>query len=144
MRLTIEEHPESVRRYAHVPRARRFDAEACRAPFHGASRSCTLTKGHRGPHIAHGRFGRVLAVWRELPRTAVRQTRPSVRAEVRPRAHMSMLRALRGLTRPSSRREGRGRLRLERLLASVDTIIFFTMFVAFVGFGLYWTSLILR
>ncbi|MGB1657818.1 MAG: hypothetical protein ACPHO4_10740, partial [Longimicrobiales bacterium] len=63
MRLTVEEHPEAIKRYAHLKPVRGFRARACYAGLPGTSRSCTRKTGHRGPHVAHGRFSRLLAVW---------------------------------------------------------------------------------
>ena len=63
MRLTIEERPETIKRYSHITPARGWRIRPCSAKCPGAPRSCTLERGHRGPHVAHGRFKRVVAVW---------------------------------------------------------------------------------
>jgi hypothetical protein len=62
MRLTVEEHREAIRRYGHIRPARR-GKRRCAARLMGTRRSCTLEKEHSGAHVAHGAFGRVLAVW---------------------------------------------------------------------------------
>lgn len=62
MRLTREENREALKRYRHLKPARRR-AERCGRRLEQSKRTCTLAKGHRGPHAAHGLFGRVLAVW---------------------------------------------------------------------------------
>lgn len=62
MRLTAREHPEAVKRYAHVPPAPPWKGR-CGRTCPGTSHACTLGKGHRGPHVAHGSRRRVLAVW---------------------------------------------------------------------------------
>lgn len=63
MRLTIEKDGESLRRYAHVKPARGWRVRRCSAPCPGTSRRCSLSRSHRGPHVAHGLLGRVVAVW---------------------------------------------------------------------------------
>lgn len=64
MRLTIEEHPQAVKRYGHIRPARAASTNACGAACPGEiGRTCTRPKGHRGPHVAHGWFRRILAVW---------------------------------------------------------------------------------
>lgn len=62
MRLTVEEHPEAIKRFRHVNPARLAGSCSVRCP--GTRRSCTLEKGQRGPHVAHrGLLARVVAVW---------------------------------------------------------------------------------
>ena len=63
MKLTIEKNPESIKRYQHVRPAPRWASSTCGLPCPGTVRSCTLERGHRGPHVAHTKFGRVVAVW---------------------------------------------------------------------------------
>lgn len=63
MRLTVEENPETIKRYGHLRPASRWGSVRCGVRCPGTSRSCTLEKGHRGPHAAHGMFKRVVAVW---------------------------------------------------------------------------------
>jgi len=72
LRLTVEENRETIKRYAHVKPVPFWGTRRCSAQCPGSSRTCTLEKGHRGPHIAHGLFRRVLAVWelRDDPRVS--------------------------------------------------------------------------
>jgi len=65
VRLIAERDPESIKRYGHVRRAR-FWSRGCDARLEGTTRHCTRERGHKGPHLAHGIFGRVLAVWDEV------------------------------------------------------------------------------
>lgn len=62
MRLTREEHPESLKRYRHIKRSGRGQ-KVCYQLCPGSARTCGRQKGHRGPHAAFGLFRRVLAVW---------------------------------------------------------------------------------
>ena len=63
MRLTREEHPEAIKRYGHIKRARGWRVRPCAAKCPGTTRTCTRGEGHRGPHVAHGAFRKVVAVW---------------------------------------------------------------------------------
>jgi hypothetical protein len=63
MRLTVEENRDALRRYRHVKPAPIWGAVLCSTRCPETKRSCTLEGGHGGPHVAHGRFRRVVAVW---------------------------------------------------------------------------------
>ena len=141
MRLTAEEHPEAIKRYAHVRPARSWRARPCGSRCDGTPLSCTRERGHRGPHVAHGRFRRVVAVWDATASTAVpeqprrspaptparqRGTRPPVGL---PDRSGGWLRALRS--------------RLSRALSSAEEIVFLIFFLAFVGFAVQWLLLIM-
>jgi hypothetical protein len=63
MRLTVEENREAIKRYRHIERARGGKARVCSTRCPGSVRNCTRTKGHGGPHVAHGLFNRVVAAW---------------------------------------------------------------------------------
>lgn len=63
MRFTREQHPDAIARYAHVRPARGRRTKRCGAGFPGGTRACTLELGHNGPHVAHGLWRRVMAVW---------------------------------------------------------------------------------
>ena len=78
MRLTVEKDRETIKRYGHIRPAPAWGGIACAARSPGTARTCTLEKGHRGPHVAHGFLKKVVAVWDagtgaapEKPRTAV-------------------------------------------------------------------------
>lgn len=62
MKLTVEENRNAIRRYSHIKPASRLAAR-CSAHCAGTKRSCTLQRGHRGPHVSHGMFRKVVAVW---------------------------------------------------------------------------------
>lgn len=61
MKLTVEQHPESIGRYGHVRPAR--GGKVCRQLCPGTTRTCSQPRGHHGPHVAHGLFRMVVAVW---------------------------------------------------------------------------------
>lgn len=88
MKITVEESPEAIKRYSHI-RPSPKGSMRCSALCPGTRRTCTLERGHRGLHVAHGRFKKVVAVWegpgRALePRTrAKRATRASPRRDLR-------------------------------------------------------------
>jgi hypothetical protein len=63
MKLTIEKNPETVKRYQHVRPAPRWGSIVCSVQCPGTVRICTREQGHRGPHVAHAKFGKVVAVW---------------------------------------------------------------------------------
>jgi hypothetical protein len=144
MRLTLEEHREAIKRYRHVKPARGWRVSLCAARCPGLARSCTLEVGHRGPHVAHGFFRKVLAVWAsdvgvptpgELPARDSRGARPRGGGPggpigLRPRAPVGILEALRE--------------RLVRIVSSADQIAFLIFFLAFVGFAVHWFVLILE
>jgi len=62
MRLTVEDNPEAIKRYAHLPPAG-WKARTCAVRCAGSPRTCTREAGHRGPHACHARFVGVQAVW---------------------------------------------------------------------------------
>lgn len=63
MRLTIEENPEAIKRFAHIKPGPKRGGPVCAAQCPGTIRTCTLVRGHAGIHVSHGRFGKILAVW---------------------------------------------------------------------------------
>lgn len=63
MKLTVEHDRETLKRYRHTRPARGWGVRRCGARCPGSARTCTLEAGHRGPHISHGLFGKVVAVW---------------------------------------------------------------------------------
>jgi hypothetical protein len=88
VRLTIEEDPETIKRYGHIKPGRAWGVGPCGVRCSGTTRDCTLQRGHRGPHVAHGRFQKVVAVWdsergaRKSPETTRKAVVPKVRTEV--------------------------------------------------------------
>lgn len=65
MKLTIEENRETIKRYSHIKRPILVGSVRCSAWCPGTARNCSLAKGHKGPHVAHGFFRNVVAVWDE-------------------------------------------------------------------------------
>jgi hypothetical protein len=63
MKLTVEENRERIKRFGHIRPAPMWGSVRCSVRCPGSSRDCTREVGHSGPHVAHGRFNRVLAVW---------------------------------------------------------------------------------
>jgi hypothetical protein len=132
MRLTVEENPETIKRYGHLKPAPRWGSVRCGARCPGTSRTCTREESHRGPHAAHGMFKRVVAVWDT-------GTPPGHKVEHQPTVAARL--ALRDTFRTG------GVVAAWRAVRSVvpdlETGIYLTFFVAFVGFVIYWFLLIL-
>jgi len=63
VRLTAEGDAATIKRYEHVKPARFWWRRRCGVRLAGTPRICTRERAHRGPHAAHGAFGRLLAVW---------------------------------------------------------------------------------
>ena len=63
MKLTARDNPETIKRYGHVRKARGWNVRRCARRCPDTPHKCTLHDGHRGPHVAHGLLGRVVAVW---------------------------------------------------------------------------------
>ena len=76
MKLTVEEHPDRIKRYSHMKPAPAWGGRRCGGVFPGTARLCTLAKGHRGPHVHHGALGRVKAVW-DAAGTALQHDTPA-------------------------------------------------------------------
>lgn len=141
MRLTAETDPERIRRYDHVRPARGIGARRCDAACPGIDRSCTLAHGHRGPHVAHGRWGRVRAVWDggDAPARpgseAVRRVAESAR-----QGALSTGRSRSG-ARPARRpRPGGGAVTrwLADRFSSVEDVAMLILLLAFLGFAVDW------
>lgn len=148
MRLTREENREALKRYRHLKPVRRR-AERCGRRLERSKRTCTLGKGHRGPHAAHGLFGRVLAVWGSGDGSAGS-----------PGAGRSSTRAGRGSTGPGRRvaprrpvglrsRDPGGVLERVRSAAAwvdehAEEILLLSFFAAFVWFAIDWLLIIFR
>jgi hypothetical protein len=148
MRLTIEDNPGSTRRYDHLEPARGWGVTPCGVRFPGSHRTCTREKDHRGPHVSHGLFKKVLAVWE-----------PGGKRERRPESSApapAKKREANRLERPSGRRErpiGLPEPRPQaivdamksyfvRVTASVEELAWLLFLVAFLGFAAYAFKLI--
>ena len=135
MKLTIEEDPETIKRYAHIRPARGLGVRPCRHACPGSTRTCTLERGHRGAHVAHGRLRRVVAVWdggKAPPSTASVPRAAESRARNRPRAGKPGG-ALQSLWKMAVRAAG-----------SFEEIALLIFFLAFVWFAIDWMLLIMQ
>ena len=63
MKLTVENNRERIKRFGHIKAAPIWGAPRCSETCPGSARACKRKRGHTGPHVAHGTFNRVLAVW---------------------------------------------------------------------------------
>jgi hypothetical protein len=63
MKLLRKENPEEIKQFEHIKPAPVWGPVRCFAPLAGTPRTCTLADGHSGPHVAHGMFKKVVAVW---------------------------------------------------------------------------------
>lgn len=135
MRLTIENDRERIARYAHVRPAPGGASARCGAHLSGTTRTCTLAHRHSGPHVAHGAFSRVLAVW-DSGAVAV--------ASEESRRNRAQARSQGGL--PSRRSVGAPVslvTRVRAILASPEELFMLILFLAFAGFAVHWLLLIL-
>lgn len=140
MRLTAEHHPEAIKRYRHIKRAGRRDGPVCGARFGESRHRCTRERAHRGPHVVHGRLGRLVAVWddggsRPAPsRDAPKKTRPG---KVVGRAPVGL-----PARRPRSALQGMTDF-AKQLFSSVEDVALLTFLLAFIGFAIHWFILLL-
>jgi hypothetical protein len=63
--LIREKNPTEIQEYSHIKPAPIFGPIRCFEKCQGTARTCTLEKGHGGPHVAHGFLKKVMAVWDE-------------------------------------------------------------------------------
>lgn len=134
MRLTAREHPEAVRRYAHVRPAPPWRTR-CPRICPGTSHACTLAKGHRGPHVSHAGRRRVVAVWDGAHPAAPPESRRRVSEVRRPvglrvRTPSDALTTLRSLG--------------AALVSMGEELALGAFFLAFVWFAIDWLLLIFR
>ncbi len=140
MRLTVEEHPQAIKRYGHVSPARPWKA-LCAERLPEGTRLCSREAAHRGPHVSHGRFRKVVAVWdaqavAQAPAKAARAG--AVRRDRPPRESPIGL--------PESAPDAPLRWlwkRASSVVGSAEELTFLIFFVAFVGFAIYWFLLLL-
>ncbi len=130
MKLTIEENREAIKRYRHIKPASHPGSIPCSASCPGTSRTCTLKRGHAGPHIAHGMFKRVVAVWDRGYKvaaqnvTTVRHLRPDPPLRKNTGGFFTTLRDLR---KSIARREH-----------YIEAALFLVFGLAMVGFAIDW------
>ncbi len=134
MRLTVEEDRETIKRYRHIRPARGLGVQHCGARCPGTVRTCTLREGHRGPHVAHGTLGKVVAVW---------DTGMEVRRAGGP-GRVTTGSRVRDTVEASKPTGGLQHLwaRLVRLNLSVEELALLVLFLALVGFVIHWMSMI--
>lgn len=65
MILTRENNPNEIKKYKDIKHAPTFGKLRCFARCPRTIRTCTLSKHHSGPHVAHGMFKKIMAVWDE-------------------------------------------------------------------------------
>jgi len=68
VKITRKENPEEIKKYEHIKPSPTFGPLRCFARLPGTIATCTLSKGHLGPHVAHrlSLFKKVvIAVWDE-------------------------------------------------------------------------------
>lgn len=155
MKLTIEEHPDRVRRYGHLRPSMPLFGRRCGAPFEaGSKRRCTLAAGHRGPHAAHGWTGRVLAVWEtgSAPSSGGvggagpggPSSLPKGGAVSKGGARRTEGKSVVGLDDPGLAPPWKRAVQaLARIAPSLEAGLFLVLFVAMVGFVLDWALRIL-
>jgi hypothetical protein len=130
VKLTAKEDPETIKRYAHVKRARGWRSRSCGSPCAGTSYTCTRARDHRGPHVAHGGFRKVAAVWEDTHGTP-RSTDPVGRRS-----------GTRSVARRGADEAPTLRRYFARVFSSPEEVIFGVMFLAFVWFAIDWLLLI--
>lgn len=139
MRFVTDQHPDAVKRYAHIKPARGSRAR-CGVRCPGTRHRCTRAKDHRAPHVAHGLFRKVVAVWdtgvaaQPLGRGGGEATAPS-----RPRRTGKPI----GLPKREMGLWAALRERITRTVGSVEQVAFLVFFLAFVGFALHWLWLLM-
>lgn len=130
MRLTVEEDRDTIQRYAHIKPAPVWTRTLCGVTCPGTTRKCTLKTQHRGPHVAHGAFQRVLAVWNVRSETGTVAKRP--RNAVAPRVHREVWTgSLVGIVGGTVKR-------LFRALSSVEEAAMLILLLGFLWFAADW------
>lgn len=132
MKLTVEDNRETIKRYGHLRPAPRWGSVRCFARCPGSSRTCTLEVDHNGPHVAHGIFRQVVAVWEG------RRSEAERKMVVGPAAPKGLK-----AERPAATVDGfwRG---VVRKAPSPEQGFLFVLFVAMMGFVIDWTLRMLR
>jgi hypothetical protein len=141
VKLTRRTYPEAIKRYDHIRPARVSEGDRCAVACPGTLGRCSLAKGHTGPHVAHGHFARVVAVWGS-DRTGQESGRaPSGTPVPARRGGTKRPIGLRA-KKPAGIRETLWE-RVREAISSADEFIFLLLFVAFVAFVIHWALLIL-
>jgi hypothetical protein len=135
MRLTIENDRERIGRYAHVRPAPGGPSAQCGAQLSGTKRRCSLAPGHSGPHVAHGAFRRVLAVWDSGSVAVASEESRRNRAQSRTQGGLPSRRSVDPWPLLASR--------LRVILASPEELFMLILVLAFLGFAVHWLLLIM-
>ena len=135
MKLTIENNRERIKRYSHIKPAPRWGPVRCLAKCPGTLRTCTRELGHSGPHVCHGRFNRVVAVWEGREKTHSLQRRPeravdaATRRGLQSRGFFGGLKAYLGS--------------LIRRIPSIEEVFLLILAISMAGFAVDWALRIL-
>jgi len=135
MKLTITDNRERIKRYGHVKPAPRGSVR-CLAKCPGTLHTCTLKRGHAGPHVAHGRFKKVVAVWEgridvpKLQKRAGRTAGARTRKGLRGGGLVPALKAFWG--------------RLARRTPSLEEVFLLVLALSMAGFAIDWALRILQ
>ena len=135
MRLTLEQDRETIKRYSHIKPARGWRTKLCSTMCRGTAHTCTLAKDHRGPHVAHGLFKKVIAVWDSGTEDRASGEVVSLASGGRGRSGLLTSRKV-GILQSL-------RDRVASTVSSVDELVFLLLFLAFVAFAIQWLLLIL-
>ena len=135
MKLTHDKNRERIKRYSHVKPAPRGSVR-CFAQCPGTLHTCTLKKGHSGPHVSHGRFKRVVAVWEgrvnvpKSPKRARTAVAPTTRKDLQSRGLVPALKAFWG--------------RVSRRTPSLEEVFLLVLALSMAGFAIDWALRILQ
>lgn len=150
LRITVEEQPESIKRYSHIKRIRGVGVKRCGARLDRTRTVCTRELGHNGPHVAHGLLSRVIAVWDETPIPESRHPQTQIirsasidqaKADDRP---MRQKRRMRHRSHELPTLTGRALQNLWQFLKSPDEVGMVFLFFVFLYWGIQWMIMILQ
>ena len=143
MKFTVEENREAIKRYRHIKPGNGRKTRLCSTTCPGTARTCSRTKGHRGPHVAFGFWRNVVAVWDS-------GTGAQASAESLSRISTSKEGRVQRTERPVGLRTKTPVGLLESVkdfilgaFSSVEEIAFIILFIAFLKFSFDWIMLIM-
>lgn len=131
MKLTRDDQAVSLRRYAHLRPV--GHSKRCARHCPGTRYTCSLKRGHRGPHAAHDVLRRLCAVWDSGD--ATHSSSPSPPARRRP-SHVRS-------TRDESV-AGWVRRWVGSVFSHLDELAMIAFFCVFVYYGFQWLLLIFQ
>jgi len=135
MKLTLDKNRERIKRYSHIKPAPRGSVR-CFTKCPGTLHTCTLKKGHAGPHVSHGRLKRVVAVWEgrvnapTMPKRVGRTVAATPRRDLRTRGLVPALKAFWG--------------RVSRRTPSLEEVFLLVLALSMAGFAIDWALRILQ